>query len=223
MKSKLHGSTAAPPNSKTGKTVSAGNASSASVPIGLYRELTAELQQTQERLREAMSRNEELAHQNQQLRHEIGHMLQAALHLRQRANQIQPDAPILPQLDGLNGSYRQGEPQAMNLEGSDAIATDLSSLLKPLDSTTASSDSTPDASVSVETLGQTITLNMPSHPKLVTMTTQGQSGSSTRTKAPQFPKRWGLTLIVIFVVITAFGAGFLGTLYLQSRPNQQDQ
>lgn len=72
--------------------------SSAAVPITIYRELVAELQHTQQKLREASDRNEQLAEQNQKLRHEVEQMIYAALHLRSIANAIQPDAPIAPEL-----------------------------------------------------------------------------------------------------------------------------
>ncbi|MEB3211485.1 MAG: hypothetical protein VKL39_09020 [Leptolyngbyaceae bacterium] len=70
----------------------------AAVPITIYRELVAELQHTQQRLREMSDRNEQLAEHNQKLRHEIEQFIQTALNVRTIANDLQPDAPILPQL-----------------------------------------------------------------------------------------------------------------------------
>ncbi|MEL6224767.1 MAG: hypothetical protein AAFR31_19220 [Cyanobacteria bacterium J06627_8] len=71
----------------------------AAVPITIYRELVAELQHTQQRLREVSDRNEQLAEHNQKLRHEIEQVVQAALNVRTVANDLQPDAPILPQVN----------------------------------------------------------------------------------------------------------------------------
>ena len=70
-----------------------------SVPISLYREVTAELQAAKLAMESLKTQNQQLAKQNQQLRQEIEKTVQSALTLRQAANgmpTINPDAPPAP-------------------------------------------------------------------------------------------------------------------------------
>lgn len=72
------------------------NASSnqaASVPISLYRQLSAELQTSKTMLDSLKAQNQQLVKQNQQLRAEIEKVVQSSLHLRQVADSFQPTDP----------------------------------------------------------------------------------------------------------------------------------
>jgi hypothetical protein len=83
-KSSRGGSTGGQPSGK------AGNHYSPSVPISLYRQLSAELQATQAMLDSLKGQNQQLIKQNQQLRLEIEKVVQSTLQLRQVADSFQP-------------------------------------------------------------------------------------------------------------------------------------
>lgn len=65
------------------KTQATTNAYSASVPISVYRELAAELQEAQAMLGSLYTKNHQLAQQNQQLRQEVEKVVHSALYAQQ--------------------------------------------------------------------------------------------------------------------------------------------
>ncbi|WP_413165805.1 hypothetical protein ACL6C3_04770 [Capilliphycus salinus ALCB114379] len=73
------------------------NGYSPSVPISLYREVTAELQASKATLNSLRTQNQQLVQQNQQLRRELENLTQAAIQLQQAINTAQkanqPDFP----------------------------------------------------------------------------------------------------------------------------------
>jgi hypothetical protein len=62
---------------------------SPSVPISLYREVTAELQSAQALLDSLKTHNQQLVQQNQQLRREVETVVQASIYLQQAVNSAQ--------------------------------------------------------------------------------------------------------------------------------------
>lgn len=62
---------------------------SPSVPISLYREVTAELQSAQALLDSLKTHNQQLVEQNQQLRREVETVVQASIYLQQAVNSAQ--------------------------------------------------------------------------------------------------------------------------------------
>lgn len=80
----MHNATASDPNPSV-----ASNSYSPSIPISIYREVTAELQTTQVQLQELKSQNQQLNQQNQQLRQELENVVQAAIQLHQAINRAQ--------------------------------------------------------------------------------------------------------------------------------------
>ncbi|ERT09965.1 hypothetical protein M595_0005 [Lyngbya aestuarii BL J] len=65
------------------------NAYSPSVPISLYREVTAELQTSKASINSLRTQNQQLVQQNQQLRRELENLTQAAIQLQQAINTAQ--------------------------------------------------------------------------------------------------------------------------------------
>ncbi len=65
------------------------NSYSPSVPISLYREVTAELQAAQAMLDSLKTHNQQLVQQNQQLRREVETVVQASVYLQQAVNSAQ--------------------------------------------------------------------------------------------------------------------------------------
>ena len=227
--------------------------SSAAVPITIYRELVAELQHTQKRLREVSDRNEHLAEQNQQLRHEVEQMIHAALHLRSVANEIQPDAPILPYLLSQDDQGPQGSGErlttmpggsidsqqptnAINTHDASSGSTspELDHVLAaaiarqiPKTSQNEASSNPPSKpstsadeqrSVSIETPDGKMKLQLPTlHQTVAVDPNKPSHGKGDRTSKTKHSGGWWLTVIVIFVMLSAFGAGFLAMLLVQNQ------
>jgi hypothetical protein len=70
-------------NAKTPGPAAAANVYSASVPISLYREVSADLQSHQATMTALKKQNQQLLHQNQQLRQEIDRVILAVAQMRQ--------------------------------------------------------------------------------------------------------------------------------------------
>ncbi|MEI6445194.1 MAG: hypothetical protein WCO29_19210 [Nostocales cyanobacterium ELA583] len=65
-----------------------------SVPLCVYRELTAELQAVQSKLDVVTSHNQKLVQENQQLRQEITKVIQSCLELQKFVNTPSPSSPV---------------------------------------------------------------------------------------------------------------------------------
>ncbi|KAM3110018.1 hypothetical protein [Phormidesmis sp. 146-33] len=74
----------------SGQIPPSASAYSPSVPISLYREVTAELQAARTTMEALTQQNQQLAKQNQQLRQEIERAAQSAIHLRQIVTNLPP-------------------------------------------------------------------------------------------------------------------------------------
>lgn len=70
-----------------------------SVPLYVYRELTAELQAIQSKLDVVTNHNQKLAQENQQLRQEITKVIESCLELQRLVDVSAPSSPVAPQLN----------------------------------------------------------------------------------------------------------------------------
>ncbi|MDB9537032.1 hypothetical protein PN451_14555 [Dolichospermum planctonicum CS-1226] len=70
-----------------------------SVPLYVYRELTAELQAIQSKLDVVTNHNQKLAQENQQLRQEIAKVIESCLELQRLVDVSAPSSPVAPQLN----------------------------------------------------------------------------------------------------------------------------
>ena len=68
-----------------------------SVPLYVYRELTAELQAIQSKLDVVTNHNQKLAQENQQLRQEITKVIESCLELQKLVDASAPSSPVAPQ------------------------------------------------------------------------------------------------------------------------------
>ncbi|WP_416673192.1 hypothetical protein [Egbenema bharatensis] len=164
-----------------------GQSPSASVPLSVYRELAAELQATRAMVDSLNSKNQDLTLQNQRLRQEIQRFVKAAMNLQVLVEPTQSSVNGQPATHPATaqaanpptGKPRRGKPQS----GGDY------STLPTLEETAAAS------AVAAQ-------LRSPEVAQPV-----------TEPEAPPRPKRdfsglW-LTFIVIAIMVSAFGAGFL--------------
>ena len=85
-----------------------------SIPISLYREVTAELQGTKSQLESVQAHNQQLVQQNQQLRREIEKLIRAAMQLQQTASSAQAASLVtVPQMPSIQPKTQpQWEPPA---------------------------------------------------------------------------------------------------------------
>ena len=90
------------------------NGYSPSIPISLYREVTAELQGTKAQLESVQAHNQQLVQQNQNLRREIEKLIRAAMQLQQTASTAQAASQVtVPQMPSIQPKTQpQWEPPA---------------------------------------------------------------------------------------------------------------
>ncbi|MCY7322888.1 MAG: hypothetical protein LH660_14075, partial [Phormidesmis sp. CAN_BIN36] len=82
----------------SGQPASSASAYSPSVPISLYREVTAELQASKSTVEALKAQNQQLAKQNNYLRQEVEKAALTTLHLRQVVSNLPPVNMDLPQI-----------------------------------------------------------------------------------------------------------------------------
>ena len=85
-----------------------------SVPLYVYRELTAELQAIQSKLDVVTNHNQKLAQENQQLRQEITKVIESCLELQKLVDASAPSSPVAPQSHQEVKSLTQLQPPISN-------------------------------------------------------------------------------------------------------------
>jgi hypothetical protein len=189
----------------SGQAVSSSpNSYAPSVPISLYREVTAELQATKATMEAIKTQNQQLIKQNQQLRKEIEKAVQSALNLRQAAASLAPVDAVSTSVPRFELQPEQLRSEQLRLEVSQVaapmpprIATPIAKSLD-LDSPFPSEMPFPsEQSFPPEKL----VIEQDSKPR---RKVQPESESSGGLLAG-----WWLGITIVLVVVTAFGAGFL--------------
>ena len=193
MKSKPNSDSALRNATASGQDNTAGNNYAPSVPISVYRELAAELQATKAMLESMNTQNQQLTRQNQQFRHEIDRVVQSALPLQQIAGAAQTQA-----VDSTPIASTQATPEAVaNMVRSQATRTGQ----RPARPATVVEPVSHQKTKSAEPAPLSDDLFME----------QSEEPHRPETK-PAPPKDMGglwLTITILVIVITAFGAGFL--------------
>jgi len=157
----------------------ANTATAPSVPISLYREVATELHTTRMMMESLKLQNQQLNQQNQQLRIEIERVVQSALQLRQVADERHTRYPATP-------SDTDPSDLELHFEPSPALITP-SRRQAPVDLSEPTDVPKPRFTAQQE-------------PKL---RRQGKADRQTELGG------WWLGLVIFFIVLTAFGAGFL--------------
>jgi hypothetical protein len=160
-----------------------------SVPISVYRQLAAELEATRSQLDNLNQQNYQLTQQNQLLRHELERMVHNALRLQQV---LYPDrSVVLPsqtQAEQIAAQIRSGQFSEASNETSHSPAS------------TEPENPISDDSIGIEQL----------------FTEQSVDASATGKRSASSRDVNGLWMIILIlaIVITAFGAGFLAVPHL---------
>ena len=85
-----------------------------SVPLYVYRELTAELEAIQSKLDVVTNHNQKLAQENQQLRQEITKVIESCLELQRLVDASAPSSPVAPEPNKRVKSSTQIQPPISN-------------------------------------------------------------------------------------------------------------
>ena len=173
------------------------NTYSPSVPISLYREVTAELEAAQAMLDSLKTHNQQLVQQNQQLRREVETVVQVSQQLQQVVNSAESVTQTgIPQMPSVKFNFSSVEPQTP------APATSrINSTVPQPPQTVAFPFPLPEPQVPPipETLPEKLFTEVPETPYRV------KSQSKT---ASDLNGLW-LAIAIFLIVIAAFGAGYL--------------
>lgn len=170
---------------------SAGN-NARSVPISIYRELAAELQATRVMLESLNNQNQQLYEQNQQLRREIEKVVHSAIYLKQVAD---ASTPGIRQQDFIHPEMR-----------SESIDI---SYLRQLNKRPYPNSPVNPPALGVEAFDDGEPLMPIFQEKLVTEQVQGRYRRNSQLDRNSEINGWWLTLAIVLIVVTAFGAGYL--------------
>jgi cobalamin biosynthesis Mg chelatase CobN len=168
------------------------NAYAPAVPISVYRQLAAELQATRVMLESLNAHNQQLVQQNQLLRRELDKIVQSAVYLKQIVDSS-PDGwseagYTHPEIINQQG-YQTGAPRPMSWGP------------RPMSGVNASgSGVAPNA---FKNLQQSV---LPD--KILREQAEGRYRQRSQSDSSTV-NGWLYTLLIILIVITAFGAGFL--------------
>ena len=154
--------------------------SSASVPISVYRELAAELQATHVILESLNTKNQHLAQQNQQLRQEVERVVQLGLNLRHWVESPPPVDPINADSNTRHSAAPSVLRQPDPSSEASAVASAIASKLRTADL----SD------------------------QLFTEESALPQGRTSTKPIRDLNGLW-LTVTILLIVVSAFGAGFL--------------
>lgn len=171
----------APPSSP--QSAPASNGYCPSVPISVYRELTAELQAAQALLDTLNAQNQQLIQQNQQLRQEVQNIAQSAARAQQLTGVFQPASAteVAPSFSP--------EPASAPLPANPRRQKPAKEVIS--------------AYPSLETTNPVFSENL-----LAEVEVRRDRRPSSPTSAKEVNGKW-LALAIFMIVLTAFGTGFL--------------
>jgi FtsZ-binding cell division protein ZapB len=172
------------------------NSYSPSVPISLYREVTAELQAAQAMIDSLKTHNQQLVQQNQQLRREVETVVQVSQQLQQVVNSAQSvtqtGMPPMPSVK-FNFSVEPEPPAPLTSGTSSAVPQPPQKVAFPFPLPEPTAPPMPD------TLPEKLFTEVPETPYRI---------RSQPKKASDLSGLW-LAIAIFLIVIAAFGAGYL--------------
>ncbi|MEG4944495.1 hypothetical protein [Microcoleus sp. F4-D5] len=174
------------------------NSYSPSVPISLYREVTAELQAAQAMLDSLKTHNQQLVQQNQQLRREVETVIQVSQQLQQVVNSAQSVTQTgMPQMPSVkfNFSVQPPPPAPATSQTNSAVPQPPQAVAFPF----PLPEPEPTASPMPEKLPEKLFAEVPETPYRV---------RSQPKKTSDLSGLW-LAIAIFLIVIAAFGAGYL--------------
>ncbi len=172
---------------------------SPSVPISLYREVTAELQSAQAMLDSLKTHNQQLLQQNQELRREVETVVQASVYLQQAVNSAQSvtqtGMPQMPPVNRFNLSAASPRLASLPLQANHPVPEEPT----PAPQTVAFPFSIAEPEPTAPAIPEKLFTEIPETP--YRLRTQPK-------KASDLSGLW-LAIAIFLIVIAAFGAGYL--------------
>ncbi len=176
---------------------------SPSVPISLYREVTAELQSAQAMLDSLKTHNQQLLQQNQELRREVETVVQASVYLQQAVNSAQgvtqTGMPQMPSVNRFNLAAASPRLASLPLQANSAIPNQPTPANQSVALPFPGAEPEPTAAPIPEKLPEKLFTEVPETP--YRLRTQPK-------KASDLSGLW-LAIAIFLIVIAAFGAGYI--------------
>jgi len=189
-----------------------GNAYAPSVPISVYRQLAAELQSAKATAELLSNQNQQLTRQNQQLRQEIERVVQAASQLQHMANSFS-DLPQPAPIESPEISLEMVTPVRQAVPQPAAPPRPIRTKPAPTPVPMGEMGAITPKGELLRTAKSTAKPQLP-EPMMLSdeLLTEQEEARSRRPAPPEAAKDLsGIWLLVVigFIVITAFGAGFM--------------
>jgi hypothetical protein len=184
-----------------------------SVPLCVYRELTAELQAVQSKLDVITSHNQKLVQENQQLRQEITKVIQSCLELQKLVSTPSPSSPA-PSLSDHEVNYPpQPQPtphyhQEVKHTSKPTITAESPRQPTNRPRPKTSTKPTPSENRHQESTAPRININLPVS-ETVFIEEQKVSYYPQSKSEGKGLNGWWLAITIIFIMITGFAAGYL--------------
>ena len=176
---------------------------SPSVPISLYREVTAELQSAQAMLDSLKTHNQQLLQQNQELRREVETVVQASVYLQQAVNSAQSvtqtGMPQMPPVNRFNLSAASPRLASLPLQANHPVPEEPSPVAQTVAFPFSIAEPELTAPLIPEKLPEKLFTEIPETPYRL---------RTKPKKASDLSGLW-LAIAIFLIVIAAFGGGYL--------------
>lgn len=196
-----------------------------SVPLYVYRELTAELQTIQSKLDVVTNHNQKLAQENQQLRQEITKVIESCLELQKLVDASAPSSPVAPQSHQEVKSLTQLQPPISNNHEVTYTNKPKVTTAPPRQETkqkkaaiknTHSQNHHQEAAVSATNINATESQKVFIEEKKVRFSRPTMSNTKELSG-------WNLLITIVLIMITGFAAGYVVVRPLFQNHSQQFQ
>lgn len=176
---------------------------SPSIPISLYREVTAELQSAQAMLDSLKTHNQQLLQQNQELRREVETVVQASVYLQQAVSSAQSvtqtGMPQMPHVNRFNLSAASPRLASLPLQANHPVPEEPTPAPQTVAFPFPIAEPEPTAPAIPEKMPEKLFTEVPETP--YRLRTQPK-------KASDLSGLW-LAIAIFLIVIAAFGAGYI--------------
>ena len=176
---------------------------SPSIPISLYREVTAELKSAQAMLDSLKTHNQQLLQQNQELRREVETVVQASVYLQQAVNSAQgvsqTGMPQMPPVNRFNLSAASPRLASLPSQANHAVPDEPTPIAQTVTFPFPVAELEPTAPAMAEKMPEKLFTEVPETP--YRLRTQPK-------KASDLSGLW-LAIAIFLIVIAAFGAGYI--------------
>ena len=182
-----------------------------SVPLWVYRELTAELQAVQSKLSVVTSHNQKLSQENQQLRQEITKVIESCLELKKLVETSAPSPPAPPCPHNEEEYLPQPTPrnhQEVRYTNKPTVTTAPPRQQPTTPRRKAVIKATPSQNGRQESVTPTKDINFPGSEKVFIEEKKVRYSPNSQSQTKGLNGLW-LVITIIFIMLTGFAAGYL--------------